>query len=225
MSVLLSVSNQSSKPDADVQAAMAAIQIQIDRDFLPMWLGTTPAGVLKFTGKDVPTDGSWPVVILDKPTEPDACGFHEVLKNSPFGFVFIEPDPEGWVGTFSHEVLEVLGDPWASTCIIRGKKSVGLEVCDAVEDDSFCYPINGLNVSNFVGPRYFNLVSTGPFDYGRKVTKPFQVLKGGYLPVQQFHKSAWEVKLHSGKTMLRQLIPVGSRRWKRMVAFHQAAVR
>jgi hypothetical protein len=55
------------------------------------------------------------------------------------------------------------------------------EMCDAVEEEVFL--IDGIEMSDFVYPAYFELFhkpNSVQFDYLKKVSKPFQILKGGY---------------------------------------------
>jgi hypothetical protein len=82
----------------------------------------------------------------------------------------------------SHEVLEILGDPyitwWADG---NDGRQYALEVCDPVEGDA--YVIDGVSVSNFVGPRYFS-AGPGPYDWMRKLSAPFSMSPGGYLIVR-----------------------------------------
>jgi hypothetical protein len=113
----------------------------------------------------------------------------------PLGKVFAKTtvDEGGAVSvTASHELLEMLGDPdinlTAELDDASGKPSkfYAYEVCDACEDDSFGYKINGVLVSDFVYPAYFESFRTAKstqFDFGKKITAPFTLLKGGYISV------------------------------------------
>jgi hypothetical protein len=81
----------------------------------------------------------------------------------------------------SHEVLETIGNPyvcWWSD--FDGTKKVALEMCDPVEADF--YLIDGIAVSNFVGPRWFDAEDAiGPFDFMRRISAPLTMSSGGYL--------------------------------------------
>ncbi len=156
--------------DAEVITAIRAINRQINEDFQPYWnLGAT----LRLEGcstdeldVDNPQDlqGEAIVYIWDKSDVPNALGYHEAnFRGIPYGFVFVDIATElgeNWTVTFSHEVLELLGDRQANT-LIRGphprdqrrKVYHWHEMCDAVQDET--YEIDGIEVSNFVLPLYF----------------------------------------------------------------------
>ena len=156
--------------DAEVIAAIRAINRQINEDFMPYW---NIGGTLRLEGcstdeleVDNPQDlqGEAIVYIWDKSDVPNALGYHEAnFRGIPYGFVFVDIATEvgeNWTVTFSHEVLELLGDRQANS-LIRGphprdkrrKVYHWHEMCDAVQDET--YEIDGVEVSNFVLPLYF----------------------------------------------------------------------
>src|SRR5689334_14058674 len=73
--------------DAEVQATMAALQVQITRDFLPAWgsdavLGFVPRG-------EKPPPGLWWLVVLDDADQAGFLGYHDLTPdNLPMGKVF-----------------------------------------------------------------------------------------------------------------------------------------
>jgi hypothetical protein len=85
--------------------------------------------------------------------------------------------------TLSHEVLETIIDPyvnfWAD---LDADHEVALEVCDPVEGDS--YEIDGVAVSNFVGPRWFS-DGKGPYDFMGRLTAPRTMSPGGYMVLRK----------------------------------------
>jgi hypothetical protein len=94
----------------------------------------------------------------------DALGYHELnFRGVPYGFVFrklSERLKENWTVTFSHEALEMIGDPEVNLLVAgphpeNAKKEVfhWYEMCDAVQAET--YIIDGIEVSNFVLPLYF----------------------------------------------------------------------
>jgi len=58
---------------------------------------------------------------------------------TPLGKVFAQFDIRNgasWTVTFSHELLEMLADPWINWCAIGSdSRAYALEVCDPVEAD------------------------------------------------------------------------------------------
>ena len=111
---------------------------QVTLDFRAYW------GVdcqLEFLTKDEPlAEGWWQISVTDNPDQACALGYHELTsRGTPLGKVFAGLDLQSggsWTVTLSHELLEVLADPWINWCA-RGSdgKIYALEVCDAVEAD------------------------------------------------------------------------------------------
>jgi hypothetical protein len=170
---LISVVNQSAKvKDQEIIDTLAAIQIQLARDVGPIWgiipgLEFIPAGE---TGKGIKC------VISDTPDIPNAAGYHD-----QDGIKVFVIDGNDWRVTLSHEILELTGDAPANIWVDGpGGADYARELCDAVESDT--YEINGIPVSNFVYPAFFdpNAVLTERLDYLGKLTQPFHMSKGGY---------------------------------------------
>ncbi len=68
------------------------------------------------------------------------------------------------------------------------------EICDPVSSPELAYKIEGLAVSNFVFPSWFESFrkqGSSQFDYGRHLAAPFQLGQGAYMTV-------FEVKAGSG---------------------------
>jgi hypothetical protein len=101
-----------------------------------------------------------------------------------------------------------VGDPyvnwWADTNMVGEQEC--LELCDRVQADS--YEIEGVSVSNFLGPRAFRK-GDGPYDLMRLLTDPWEIRSGGYCirrkgadvyPVWSSGFPAWlrELKMHEG---------------------------
>jgi len=79
------------------------------------------------------------------------------------GFAFVV-DPLDWTTTLSHAVLELLIDPWAALFVPGpdprdATRTVlhSYDIFDPVE--TLAYEVNGVLVSDFVTPAYFNLGS------------------------------------------------------------------
>jgi hypothetical protein len=84
----------------------------------------------------------------------------------------------------SHKVCEWFADRFLNLWADGPKGEYSVEICDPVENDS--YDIDGVSVSNFVTPRYFDpLAPAGSqFDYLKKLTKPFTITTGGYIQIR-----------------------------------------
>ena len=166
--------------------ASAAIQKQITRDFGPIW--QIEADIAAF-GKlsDVPL-GYWPIIIRDDIHEQGAAGIHLNRRNGqPFALVQFS---DNWTLTVSHECLEMLADPsgnrtQAGNSVADGQGRVEflVEVCDPSEAVQFAYSANGVLVSDFYTPNFFDPVAASGVRYSftGAITEPRQVLDGGYL--------------------------------------------
>ena len=94
----------------------------------------------------------------------------------------------------SHELVEMLVDP-AINMLTTGpdlKSAYAYEAADPVEDDSLGFKVNGFNMTDFIYPSYFEIFrkpNSTKFDYRGKVSRPFQILAGGYQIV--FKNGKW----------------------------------
>jgi len=167
--------------EVDVKKLVAALEKQLERDFVPIW--GYPA---KLQVADKPKPDEWQIVFLDDSDAADALGYHDLTKDGqPVSKVFVKSTVaagEKVSVTTSHELLEMLIDPGAQ---MWAQASNGLfyayEMCDAVEDGE--YEIDRIAVSNFVYPSFFeswHKPRSVRFDHLNKVSKPFQTLKNGY---------------------------------------------
>lgn len=173
--------------DDEVRAVIAACQKQVDRDFGPVY-GTRAS--LRFAAKDEALSAyDWQLLVVDNADQAGALGYHETAANgAPIGYCFAKTtkdDGGNWTVTFSHELLELLADPEINLCALdqSGQKLYAYECCDACEDDSLSYVIDGIHVSDFVLPAFW-LSSTpvhSPLSFTGAVKKPLQILPGGYL--------------------------------------------
>ena len=170
---------------SELTKVAAALQKQATRDFGPIW--NTQANVSAFTRlEDVPTD-YWPVIVQDDINTPGAAGVHEDKNGQPFALVQYDAD---WSLTASHETLEMLGDPFGNRLVAgtspkakQGRVNFLVEVCDPSEDRPFAYTVNGVTVSDFYTPHFFDPV-TSPgvrYSFSGAITKPRHILRGGYL--------------------------------------------
>jgi hypothetical protein len=164
----------------------SALQKQVTRDFGPLWGIHADLGAYA-TLEDVPVD-YWPVIIKDDIGDPSAAGYHEDSHGQPYSLVMYDKD---WTLTASHELLEMLGDPFGRR-MVSGKSPVAsqkgpvkflVEVCDPCEATQFSYTVNGIVVSDFYTPHFFDPVAAPGvrYSYNNSIKQPRQVLKGGYL--------------------------------------------
>lgn len=180
---------------SDLSLASAALQKQATRDLGPIW--GIQATVDYFPDvKSIPI-GYWPVIIMDKLNEPGEAGYHTDKNHQPFSLVELD---ETWQLSCSHEMCEMLVDPYGNHTISaesmepsQGKVEYLVEVCDPCEDASFAYSINGIPVSDFYTPNYFDpqAVPGVRYSYTGAISKPCEVLKNGYLSWQEPTSKQW----------------------------------
>jgi hypothetical protein len=104
--------------DIQVSAAIPALQQQVSLDFKAYWDLDCQ---LEFLSKDEPlSEGWWQISVTDNPDQAGALGYHELSsRGTPLGKVFAGLDLESggsWTVTLSHELLEMLADPWINWC-------------------------------------------------------------------------------------------------------------
>lgn len=213
--------------DAQVQAAIPALQTQVHRDFAPVW--GTDADLTFVPSGSTPPAGAWWLVILDNSDQAGALGYHDVTSDGlPLGKVFAQSDIVNgyqWTVTASHELLEMLGDPEIDlTVFVQPDAQSGslyaYEVCDACEADQFGYQIDGTLVSDFVFPSWFESFrapGSTQFDFGNNIKKPFDLLPGGYIGVFDVTTgTGWHQLTAQGQPLTYDMrARVGSRRERR----------
>jgi hypothetical protein len=177
-----------------VQAAAAALNLQVTRDLPQFWNVQATVQYLPHATK-IPA-GVWPVQLV-KSLPPGEGGFHLDKHNQPYAKVIATPDDDSWTIDASHETIEMLVDPsgnrmQSSTAIeISGDGVVDgtgqfnylVEACDPCEANGYGYPIQGIVVSDFLTPHYYDpIVTPGTrYSFTGALTAPRQMLPGGYI--------------------------------------------
>lgn len=191
----------SAKVGMDALAVVAAaLQKQVTRDFAPIW--EIDATVSPFAGPDDVPTGYWTITIMDDIGQAgNVMGLHRDNQGQPFSLV---SSTEDWSLTASHECLEMLADPFGCRLIScdspakgQGRVQVLLEVCDPCQAKEFSYSVNGVLVSDFITPYYFDpLVSSGvKYSFTASVEEPLGVLTNGYLSYVVTETNVWWQKL------------------------------
>jgi hypothetical protein len=181
-------------PD-DVARVAAALQRQASRDFGPIW-GVTATVDAFPTLRRVPL-GYWPMVVRDDIGMPGAGGVHLDEDGQPFALIRMS---DSWSLTASHEMLEMLADPWGKRLVPgpspkqgQGRVRFLVEVCDPCESAQFAYTINDTLASDFYTPRFFDPVAGRcvRYDFTGAIEAPRQVLRGGYISWQEPTSRHW----------------------------------
>jgi len=168
----------------DLARVSAAIQKQIVQDFAPLWsvMGTIDA----FPSLDRVPVGYSSIVVTAKSMGAE-LGVHYDEAGQPHAVVEWS---DSWSISASHECLEMLLDPWGNR-LENGHLSDApnarvqflVEVCDPCQDANYAYMVNDTLVSDFYAPAYFEPVARSGARYSLTgaITRPLQVLPGGYL--------------------------------------------
>lgn len=176
----------------DLGAAAGALNEQVQADFAPVWHVRATVGVY-----DRAPDNTWAIHIQEKLDEPGALGYHTDRNHVPVSYV--ERTAE-WQATASHELLEMLADPWGSR-MHRARLPQGLEdswrdlglphersyvhylleVCDPPEATS--YEVGGVKLSDFLLPGWYrsNPTLAPTYSHAAGCTLPREVATGGYV--------------------------------------------
>lgn len=178
---------------ANAMAALAgALNEQVQSDFAPVWHVRATVGVYP----EVP-ENTWAVIIQSDINEPGALGYHTDANRVPVSYV---QAGEGYAQTCSHELLEMLADPWGSR-LHRARAPHGLEdhwkdlglshehsyvhylleVCDPPE--AVPYTVGGVDLSDFLLPGWYrsNPLLAPAYSHMGQCQYPREVADGGYV--------------------------------------------
>jgi hypothetical protein len=204
-----------------VQATAAALNIQVMRDLTQFWNVDATVRYLP-DPKAIPV-GVWPVFLVAK-LPPGEGGVHLDNKNQPYSLVIGTPGSNDWTIDASHETLEMLVDPAGNR--LQTSRAIGIvgkniedttgeyeylvEACDPCEANQYAYSIQGIAVSDFITPHFYDpVVASGTrYSFGGNIQKPRQILPGGYISFADPAKDEFEQILFLGpKPVLRSLGP------------------
>lgn len=182
----------------DLDALIAGLQKFVDTSVAPVW--GTPAKLVRSTGF---LPDAWAIVFLDTADAPGALAYHDLTPDGfPLSKVFVQTilaDKSSVSVAASHELVEMLVDPAINLWATGPEAGVfyAYESADPVEEESFS--IDGIGMTDFVYPSYFESfrkANSTQFDAMKKVTKPFQLLPGGY---QIIFKNGKETQVFGSK--------------------------
>jgi hypothetical protein len=213
--------------DRQVRVAVKALQAQVDKHFAPAWgidadLVVVPRGV-------PPPPRHWWLTLVDHSKHAQVLGLHDLSDEGlPQSKVFAKSDMESghhWTVTTSHELLEMLVDPdvQLTTFIQTGAHAGTLyayEICDPCQSDRFAYRIDGIPVSDFLYPSWFEQFRAADpetvFDYRQHIDGPFHLLNGGYIDVYHLGSGGWTQQFPAGTAAVHPAHrTVGPRRQRR----------
>ena len=173
---------------AELVRATRAFQIQIDEHFSRVW---DVYARLKIVDELADVGDSWLLHVTNAPSPNGDKGDHVVGPNGrPLGFVYmkevnrtlVDGKALPWTVTASHEILEMLVNPYVTTATYLNAQQTGVgftprlfamfEVVDPCQYD--WYDIAGVTVGDFVHPAWFfgTDAHPGPFDHLGRIAAP-----------------------------------------------------
>ncbi len=180
--------------DADIQAGFKALQTQVHRDLAPTW-GVDAA--LTYVGRDdVAPAGSWRLEIADESSSPGMLAGHDITPDGlPQAQVNVKMALEvghSWTVVASHELLEMLVNPRNNVLGVlvegRGKpRMYAYQIADPCSSDHLAYSIDGVKVSDFVFPAWFEPAREPGtrFDFSQHLKAPLEIGPGCYATVYE----------------------------------------
>jgi hypothetical protein len=151
--------------------------------------------------------GVWPVDLVSS-LPPGEGGVHMDRHNQPYAKVIATPNSDEWTIDASHETVEMLVDPYGnkmqnSTAIAivggtvqdaPGQFGYLVEACDPCEADNYAYQINGIAVSDFLTPHYYDQTASAGahFSFTGAIQRPRQLLPGGYISFVDQETNEWQ---------------------------------
>ena len=198
------------KIDVDlIHSASIALNLQVTRDLPQFWPVTATVMYLPNPAK-IPA-GVWPVQLVAT-LPPGEGGYHSDKHKQPFSKVIASPDDPTWTIDASHEILEMLVDPYGNRMqssvaieIVGGKIQDGtgqfgylVEACDPCEANDYAYTINGIAVSDFITPHFYDPgVTPGTrYSFTGAIKGPRQILPGGYISWVNTQADEWQQLLY-----------------------------
>ena len=196
----------------DLSTMIAACNLQITRDFSPSWGKIAIPLVLETTENGLAATGAR-IYMFDNADQAGALGYHdETMQGLVYARVFAQtimsyglsplynianPNNITVSSVLSHEVLEMLGNPyvdlWADGPLSNGCSEYAYELCDAVESNIYIITVAvprgrtttnlKVAVSNFLYPQYFDTATQRgtKMDQMGLITHPYTMTSGGYM--------------------------------------------
>ena len=174
------------KSDEEIRRGVAACSRQLVEHFCPDY-SKEGVEVVFYADKTQIPAGMQTVPIADRCDEPGALAYHSVGHDGRVtglvGVLTCEEDGQRWEPALSHEALEASFDPWGNKWFDMpdGRTEMAGEDADPVQDQT--YEIDGIPVSNYVLPEWFNPYAPdgAQFDRLGSLSAPFTRTDGGYF--------------------------------------------
>jgi hypothetical protein len=171
---------------SEVERVVAALQMQVHRDLAATW--GIDAELTLVRGGEKPPEKCWWLNLQDDIKEEGVLGYHGVnAEGLPMAHVGVRSSTQAgmpWSLAASHTLVQLLANPKGTLAVVEGDRVIPQEICRPCYGEQYAYRINGVLVSDFVLPAWFEdfrKPGSTRFDWAGHVNKPFQVLPGAYL--------------------------------------------
>jgi hypothetical protein len=171
MKMIIDIINKTKIPDEELQNFTDIFNEKLE-DFCNDWKIEKP--LIKYVPKIWPSFEKIKVTLNETQTE---NAFHGCKNNIPYGNVCIIN--QDFSRLLSHEIFEILINPYMKEYFEFEGKRYKKEVCDPVTLNTF--EISGIKISDWVLPSWYNLDSKGPYNHLNTLKNPFQIDNGGYI--------------------------------------------
>lgn len=181
---IISQVSEADLPMANLEKLAKALTFQAQSHLLPYH---AVSGTFEVR-KDLP-NGYIPFFIQYDINSPNQAGYHWVENGIPYVRVKFTRDFDQLCLTCSHEALETIVNPQIKKfgqgqdfAILNRRGAEMFEICDICQTKEFAYRIDGVMVSNFVTPNYYDTVTKKGlrYDYLGLVSQAGEILEGGY---------------------------------------------
>jgi hypothetical protein len=205
-----------------VQEAAAALNIQVLDDLAQYW--DVKATVRYLPDPMVIPAEVWPVYLVGELPE-KLWGVHLDKKQKPYALVETVSGSNDWTIEASHEIIEMLVDPSGNRLrtsfaieITPDKKirdtsgqfNYLVEACDPCQGSRYAYSVQGIAVSDFITPHFYDpeLTSGTRYSFGDHIPEPRRVLPGGYISFVDPQIEQWQQILYPDTGL--ELKPLGA---------------
>jgi hypothetical protein len=197
------VSETNKIPFGELARVSAAIQKQIVRDVAPIW--NVQATIDAFEKlEDVPI-GYWSIIIKENIGAAHLSGLHLDQNGQPYALVNYNAS---WSLQASRLCIEMLIDPFGNRLVAgqspnnqQGRVLFLVKPCSPCQAAAYAYTSNGVLVSDFHTPNYFDPIGSKGVRYSftGAITEPKEVLPNGYLTWYEPVTGEWWQMLYFDK--------------------------
>jgi hypothetical protein len=189
-----------------------ALNEQVQADIAPAWKVAATVGAYPSAPQ-----GTWRMELHETIEVAEAAGFHADDRGQPFAMIALSGGD--WTVTASHELVEMLVDPFGSrlhtAAALSGWEGSSTRVKYLMEPGDPCeeiqYQVGGVAMSDFVLPSFYRSNPRGSlaaYSHTGSVTEPLQILEGGYISfVDPATEDMWQRFVRNGKIVDRKLEP------------------